>query len=562
MKNTFVHLVIFSLAISMNIATALAQTSTFERVYQIFQTNCATPYCHSNGSQSAGLDLEGSGTTLQDKMMAVHSNLVSVSPSNANAASIGDHLIYEGRPDRSFLFRKINNGLESTIALESNEGDAMPKNAATVLTDVEKELVRQWILFGAPSNGKVVEEALLVDYYDNGLGNSAFPNGAPPAPAPSEGFQIKMGPFFVAPQSNPQGWADEVEYFQKWELNLPANQEVTRIDTKMGNYSHHFLMYSYDNASAAASMPAGLRTFDDHDDISLVEAIQEPTNLVLPQGSAFFWDNDIVLDLNSHYINYDMATVYKGEVYINVYTQPSGTASQEMLTVLIPNSNLYIPNNGNEYTFEQTINYNLGEVFLWSVVGHTHQWGTGYEVFMREPGNVIGEQIYDGACPQGIPGCNTPYFDYQHIPMRFFDELQPVRFNFSRGIVHRASYVNTGNSPVTWGSTSDDEMMVLVFMGLMDTTGVVTNAHETRKPLEGVRLFPNPATDHVSIALPETATNVSFKLYNLMGQVVKQSENINETLFQFERDQLSAGLYIYTLEDADGHFSSGKLIFR
>lgn len=539
---------------------SFAQTPTFERVYQIFQTNCASPYCHGNSGQNGGLDLEGAGATTADKMTAVYNNLVGVIPSNTEAAAKNDHIIYKGRADKSFLFRKVNNGLESTVSLATNEGDAMPKGG-TSLTSVEKELIRQWILFGAPATGEVVKESLLVDYYENGLGANSFPV-VPAAPAASEGFQIKMGPFFLAPQNNAQGWLDEVEYFQKWKVGLPNDVEVTRIDTKMGTYSHHFIMYDYDNPAAANNLSDGLRTNISHVNISLVEAIQEPTDLRLPQGSAFFWENDIVLDLNSHYINYDANKVHKAEAYINIYTQPTGTANQEMYTILEANPSIYIPNNGNAYTFSQTLNYNLGTVYLWSMMGHTHQWGAGYKVYKRT-NQTKGALIYDAACPQGIPGCATPFFDYQHIPMRFYDPLLPINFNFANGVIHEASYINTGTAAVGWGDTSDDEMMVVVFMGLTDTTGVTTNIPKiTANPLDDVKISPNPATDRVFVSVPPAVTSYSFTLVDILGSIVMHLPTVTGNQIAIEKEGLPAGVYIYKIETENGRHKTGKIVFK
>ena len=61
------------------------------------------------------------------------------------------------------------------------------------LTDIEKELIRQWILLGAPwqnndanlATDYVDQIPALVNEYYNGNGLASFPNGAPAAPDPS-----------------------------------------------------------------------------------------------------------------------------------------------------------------------------------------------------------------------------------------------------------------------------------------------------------------------------------------------------------------------------------------
>jgi len=132
--------------------------STALRVYEIFQDKCVS--CHSNNNPQAGLDLEGIGNSTATKAAAVYDNIVGVTAKNNTAAAKGYQLVHPGRVDKSFLFKKINQGLDQDMVLESGENDPMPVNGS--LTDVEKELVRQWILFGAPKEETIVEEELLI----------------------------------------------------------------------------------------------------------------------------------------------------------------------------------------------------------------------------------------------------------------------------------------------------------------------------------------------------------------------------------------------------------------
>ncbi|MCB0579500.1 MAG: c-type cytochrome, partial [Phaeodactylibacter sp.] len=187
-------------------------TSTTLRAYRIFQEKCVQ--CHDHASPEAGLDLEEEGATETTRAFKVRANLFNVTPANQASAAKGHKYLYPGRVDKSLLFRKINQGLEPTLGLDAGENQSMPPYGQPQLTDVEKELIRQWILYAAPLNSTVVDETLLEAYY-GGAAQMAFPDGPPPAPAEGEGFQIKMGPFYVEP-------GGEVEYYQKYELDLPA----------------------------------------------------------------------------------------------------------------------------------------------------------------------------------------------------------------------------------------------------------------------------------------------------------------------------------------------------
>jgi hypothetical protein len=526
--------------------------STYDRVYEVFQQKCLQ--CHNNMDQQGMLDLEGDGTTDAQKKADVYDKLFMASPANDFASEKNYKRIYPGRADKSFLFRKINGGLEPGIILEAGENQQMPAyGAQEQLTTEEKELIRQWVLFGAPENGQVVDEALIHDYY-NTNGMAGFPDGPPEAPEASEGFQMKVGPFYIEP-------GEEVEYFQKYELELPEDVDVDRIEVIIPSFSHNFIIYNF-NQGGDSSIPHGLRNEADHSEISLVAALQESTDLVLPNGSAFIWDQNLVLDLNTHTINYAGANTYQAEAYINVYTKPAGTAAQEMHTALIVNSNIYIPNTGNEVTHTQTVNSNFGDLYVWGVMGHVHKYGTGYKVFERLPGGVTGELIYDAACANGVPGCVSPYFDYQHIPMRYFEPLREVNFSPLNGIIHEATWVNDGPNPVSWGATSADEMMVMVMMYLLSTDGVTTGTDFPINTLEGVQLFPNPVEESFSLKLPPSVQKASLTLYDAYGRQVRTFNGIDNSLTHFNRNGIPAGIYYYQIQDVSGRNVSGKVLFR
>ena len=162
----------FTFALFFFISTSLFSQSTSLRVYEIFQANCVS--CHSNASPRAGLDLEGNGNNLEAKALSVYNNLVGVTSGNNTAAAKGYQLVHPGRIDKSFLFKKINQGLDLDMELESGENDP-DAHISGSLTDVEKELIRQWILFGAPKEGEVIKETLLKEYYEGSKGTSLFP---------------------------------------------------------------------------------------------------------------------------------------------------------------------------------------------------------------------------------------------------------------------------------------------------------------------------------------------------------------------------------------------------
>lgn len=162
--------------------------STASSVSAIFQANCTTG-CHSGSNPSANLDLSGTPADLVDA-------LVGVDPVNPAALAKGYKLIDPGYPHNSFLLYKCAyTAWDDQFGMDVAEGNPMP-DGGSPLAKEEVELIRQWILYGAKETGVLVNPQTLYDYYHvNGMARVSRPE----PPAPGEGFQLHMGPFFLDP---------------------------------------------------------------------------------------------------------------------------------------------------------------------------------------------------------------------------------------------------------------------------------------------------------------------------------------------------------------------------
>ncbi|MEZ4685906.1 MAG: T9SS type A sorting domain-containing protein [Bacteroidia bacterium] len=536
----------FLIAALLGAGMALGQTSTGEYVYSIFQQHCAS--CHSNGSPAGGLDLEGSGLTDPMKMLNVYQNIVDQAPQNTHADAQGYKLVYPGNAWRSSLFRKINNGLQPNMLLDPAEGDPH-SSAQHTITDAEKEAIRQWILFGAPGTGEVVDTSLLRRYYA-GEAEPSF-TSIPPAPDPALGFQIHLGPFFLES-------LEEVEYFWKYPTGLQQDVEVDKIEVLFGPYSHHFIMFEYQNQASANLKKNGLRLDNAHTLSQLVTVQQYADTLELPTGSAFFWEKNNILDLNSHYINYSHTRVAACEVYVNVYTKPSGTAAQEMKVALIANPSIWIPNDQQPHTFTDQVVNNNNEIFIWALTTHTHKYGTDFNVYTRTITGQRNDLIFDAEYEHGDPQQFYFGYDYRHPPIRYYQDYVSIKRR--EGLVYEASYVNTGSRPVGWGDTSDDEMMVLAFFFLEDTAGVSTQNPTSTGPALApaeVRYGPNPISGSGFVEISGKPGEVfDLKLYDLQGKAIPvrmvRESGSNGQRFLVDAGGLEAGMYFIELRDAQG----------
>ena len=524
MKLTPVYLLI----ILMLTAFRSEAQSTMEMVHDLMTSKCGSTYCHGDPGTSSGFYLR----PIADSLRA---DLVWQLPANTAAAAKGQPLVLPGDPYRSFLFRKINDGLDKNTHLDTDEGLTMP--VAGSLTNEEKELIRQWIIEGAPpsSKGMVVDTSLIRRYYDH-PGNRSVET-PPAAPAPGEGFQIHMGPFFVEESG-------EEEYYSKYYLMNPDSFEVTRLQNEMGIYSHHFIIYEITDPGVAASIDDGLRDDPEHSAIDIVEAIQYSADIELPERTALFWAGDGILDLNSHYINYNPDSVLAADVYVNVYTQPIGMAVHEMKSALLYNPFIYIPADGLYHSADlASFDASVGEVFIWAITSHTHKYGTDYDVYIRNTDGSAGDHIFEASCAGGIPGCPTQIYDYRHPPTRYWDDFLPV--DYTTGLLSRASYLNYGSVDVSWGSTSEDEMMITLVMYIEDTVGLTSGIKPpTTQVPEQIRVWPNPSAGayFVSASDPSIAS-LDYQVIDVNGRLL-QSGKIEGFQGKMELQTDLAGVYM------------------
>ncbi len=529
--------------------TLSAQATTWEAVYSVLQTNCGS--CHTAGHES-GLDLSVSASEVYDA-------LVGVVPANAVSAGRGYQRVFPGDPYRSFLFSKINNSLALDVNLQAGEGMPCPQGAAP-LNNKDIELVRQWVLYGAQESDTIVDIELINAFYDND-GIQSMPS--PPAPpAPEDGFQVHFGPFFLWPDT-------ENEYFTKYPVPLPESREIKRLDTYMGPYSHHFITYKFINPAVEAATEPGLHEGPDFVGIDLVTAHQYPDSIILPEGTAFLWLEGTVLNLNSHYINYSSDKPLACEAYLNVYTQPVGTAVQTMYSVLISNQSFSIPANGLPYTDEASAfenGHGDDKLFVWGISTHAHQLSTDFDVYLRTPDGDKGEHIFDASCyaTNGIPGCLDEIYDYQHPPIRYWESFKPIKWE--DGIIYEAEWVNNTPETVNFGFTSEDEMMIVFYFYVDDTTGLnlPTATADISVPGEEMVIFPNPANDRIYIRSNVDMSGALLSLTSTQGQTVI-STTATPTAGSYavlSVESLPAGMYLLDIQLPDGSRYAERVILH
>ena len=111
-------------------------SNAFEQIQrEVFDVHCLSAGCHDVASQEAGLVLDA-GVSYED--------LVDVAPTNAVAGAQGLLRVTPGDPEQSYLLVKLVNPGPAL-------GSRMPLGQPPLTAD-EIDLVRSWILDGAPAS--------------------------------------------------------------------------------------------------------------------------------------------------------------------------------------------------------------------------------------------------------------------------------------------------------------------------------------------------------------------------------------------------------------------------
>ena len=517
-------------------ATIVAQ-STYGDVYNLFQAKCTS--CHNATDLAGSLNMDTSAAV-------VYSNIVNVNTTNTVALAKNNKRIFPGDPNRSFILRKCIDVLTTENGLESGEGNPCPQDTTTVLSNKDVELIRQWIFAGAPQTGAVVDTTVISKYY-GGLGINNTP-AQHPIPTELGAYQIHIGKIFMDANT-------ETEYFLKYDLKLPDTIEVNRIEVFMPAHSHHFLIYKFE-PGAEVGYADGIRTQNpltgegaSNGNNTLVSAWQYSDDLSLPNGTAYEWANSTVLDLNHHLFNPYPDSVTANDVYINVYTQPKHTAEHVMYCGLIDNTNIFILNSSTDFTFTKPdFVPNADNMWnIWLLSSHTHKYGKDFDIYKRNSGGGKGGKLYEGFYNIDY-SFDQGYYDWEHPPTRMFDPLMEI--NPRNGLIQEAVFNNNGSTPVTFGLTTNDEMM-LYFIQYTIGTPITTGIDENKNNSFFLNSYPNPfgASTQITYSLEKPAT-VSITVMDMLGKtvatIVNQEEQIGNHAYTFNPQQYgyAAGVYV------------------
>ena len=527
--------------------------STFNRVYTILQTNCVGS-CHNTATPSGNLNLSGTE-------QAVYAALVNVTPANAAAAAKGYKLIDPGDTRNSFLFKKANHGLDANLSLGANEGAAMP-NGSTAISQTEREMIRQWILFGAKDTGTFVNEQTIIDFY---VGQGGQPRQQPLAPpAANEGVQLYWGPLFMTV-------GREFEYDCKLKLRNTIVADVTRMNVTENDESHHFAVYKYYKGADTITPPGVNKVNGIADEAKLfynADVIaQWPNNIDLqyPAGTGYLFDSNSIINITYHLINYN-DSIIAAEAYMNIYYQPHQTSTIPIKTAQIRYGgdqvgDLVIPNTGLDTTF--VINQvEPDSAFFWNIISmqaHTHKLGKDFNVWTRNANGTKDSLIYNGQYDPTYT-FNQGVYIWDNPPYRSFSPPYPV--DLRKGFIHEATFRNNTANWVGFGLTTADEMYVtfIVYYKSEFPTGVTEETFTDNN----IKWYPNPVNNTAYVQLNDATNleNVELKLFDVLGNEVAKVNDASGGVMKVRMNQLPNGYYIYKLMSNGEVKGTGKIALQ
>ncbi|MGH7491714.1 MAG: hypothetical protein ACREOO_04910 [bacterium] len=400
-------------------------SSTFTMIQrQVFDVSCTSSSCHTSATPAGGLSLAAGES---------YANLFQAEPVNAQAKAAGLKRVTPGRPDLSFLMKKLSGPAP-------NEGDLMPRGTSG-LSSIKLDAIREWIKAGAPQN-EVVPSAPNLELAPPDPGHDFV---APAAPPDEQGFQVHLGPFFVEP-------GKEREVLSSVRVTLPPDFVVNRVEVSQPEGSHHFIVYHWKTNDAP---PPGIRDFNPIDPNAggaifkrdFVAGTQTPYALLeFPAGVGIPLPEQLTLELNSHFVNTRGERSLKAEVYVNFYRAPAGTVTKRAKVLFENWLNIFVPPGSSTTT--GTNWFTSQDINVLMLSSHMHRHGKRFTIHHIQ-NNQVGELLYD-SLTWNDP--KTAYFN------------PPLLLRAGEGLRYEATYTNDDKPfPLRFGFTAEnDEMCIML----------------------------------------------------------------------------------------------------
>lgn len=225
---------------------------------------------------------------------------------------------------------------------------------------------------------------------------------------------------------------------------------------------------------------------------------------------------------------------YEGEGYAGIFCYGNDSGQREYIEIQLTSPLI----EGQEYEFSMQVS--LPENFGKGV----NNLGALFTDYLVE-GNGAGEPLLIEANPQvkaidpitdkdnwtPITGTFIAEGGEEYLTIgNFFSDEDTIAFNVSGGNMEFWSYYYI-----------DSVSLITVVLGTNDNT------------LENqLSIYPNPTHDNITIELVNNHSNVTIKLYSILGELIYK-KSITNQLLKIDMSDLSAGMYLLELTDSQSN---------
>ena len=404
---------------------------------EVFNKSCAFSSCHGEKNRRGNLNLtEGKA----------YEQLVNVLCIIDESKNLKRYRVAPGKPDESMLYIKLTHP-------GPGEGDRMPQGAETGLDPSKIDLVRRWILRGAPKDGDLTPKPppdnapVPVDPNYDDVGDVQL---APPPPG--EGVQMEIPAFEV-----PEGKEIQRNYYFK--LPVDHDVDISKIEFAFNRGSHHLNIFKSDTDD----LPDGFfeETFKAivwEKWYLVVDSQNGSLGWQLPPGVAIHLKARQQLNLQIHYVNIGTSgqNTYnnRGKALINWWFAKPGTVKHHMGAMFAQNRNISLPPH-NFSSFTKKVKF-PHDVKILAMTGHFHSRGKEF-VVNKWDGTNVNEEVYRSLA-WGDP------------PFKIYEE--PVDIKAGEGLTYTTTFYNDTDKVIKFGAEVDKDehanLFVFFYPGLED----------------------------------------------------------------------------------------------
>lgn len=213
---------------------------------------------------------------------------------------------------------------------------------------------------------------------------------------------------------------------------------------------------------------------------------------------------------------------------------------------------------------------------------------------LRNDTTFIGAILYGGNAPAGLQlvrplvdltGAGTINTAGVHLAGSFqnWNPTAHTLYSFETNIYETIFYVTAGSYEYKFynGNTASDSETVPSSCASNGNRAITVSADIVLAPVcyascascigtsvkhyeaaSSISLYPNPATDQVTIAFKEGNSSRSLSLKDISGKLVRSYSNINGSYFTIGKEDLQAGVYFLQVSSGNSGMSVHKLIFN